>query len=542
MSAVVELGFSAPAVFTGIDRVEKRLSGLDQNVQKFGRRGGAGAGLGNVSMQLQDIAVQMQSGTRASIIFAQQGSQMLSAFGPMGAVAGAVAAVGAALYTSKEAGREAFRVLKQNVDDFDSSMSRLLTGSVSDLVTGLQKVDEQLKQLKQQRTNDSLSMLGKIMPDSLMQKAAGYGLPVYSLEANPEQSRLEKTALENRRDILDQIVKTANQEVSIEEMRASGRGKEADELERKLKLQKTIAEIEAGPSEIQEQLKAAALALNAAEEKRDLLDAQKQIDEQRAKLAFEELDTQGQITELYSRLSAIRAEERQKEAEGTLDQRAALDIEGRRLDLQQQLTQLKSRATQEAERAAQTAKREADEAARANEQRKQAVMSTAQEFKLLEARATGRKRAIDDAEREVAIEQRRDRLMRDNGLNRTEATALATRMQNLQERADNGGRATRIRGVQSERRMSGLSDFYTLQRGPSAFDKLQQSESAFDKLQRTPSAFDQLQQRAAQDRLGPQNARNATEPAPARPLDANEAVNRIITLLPQAMADALTKN
>jgi len=185
MSAVVELGFSAPAVFTGIDRVEKRLSGLDQNVQKFGRRGGAGAGLGNVSMQLQDIAVQMQSGTRASIIFAQQGSQMLSAFGPMGAVAGAVAAVGAALYTSKEAGREAFRVLKQNVDDFDSSMSRLLTGSVSDLVTGLQKVDEQLKQLKQQRTNDSLSMLGKIMPDSLMQKAAGYGLPVYSLEANP---------------------------------------------------------------------------------------------------------------------------------------------------------------------------------------------------------------------------------------------------------------------------------------------------------------------------------------------------------------------
>jgi len=325
-------------------------------------------------------------------------------------------------------------------------------------------------------------------------------------------------------------------------MRASGRGKEADELERKLKLQKTIAEIEAGPSEIQEQLKAAALALNAAEEKRDLLDAQKQIDEQRAKLAFEELDTQGQITELYSRLSAIRAEERQKEAEGTLDQRAALDIEGRRLDLQQQLTQLKSRATQEAERAAQTAKREADEAARANEQRKQAVMSTAQEFKLLEARATGRKRAIDDAEREVAIEQRRDRLMRDNGLNRTEATALATRMQNLQERADNGGRATRIRGVQSERRMSGLSDFYTLQRGPSAFDKLQQSESAFDKLQRTPSAFDQLQQRAAQDRLGPQNARNATEPAPARPLDANEAVNRIITLLPQAMADALTKN
>jgi len=345
-------------------------------------------------------------------------------------------------------------------------------------------------------------------------------------------------------DMVEQALASSTAQARAAALRAQGDDEAADAIERQMALKQKLAKIDAMPvpQYAKDQIKADLETLTAAEEKRDLLDAQKQLDEQRAKLAFEELDTQGQITELYSRLSALRAEERQKEAEGTLDQRAALDIEGRRLDIQQQLTQLKSRATQEAERAAQTAKREADEAARANEQRKQAVMNTAQEFKLLEARATGRKRAIEDAEREVAIEQRRDRLMRDNGLNRAEATALATRMQNLQERADNGGRATRIRGVQSERRMSGLSDFYTLQRGPSAFDKLQQSESAFDKLQRTPSAFDQLQQRAAQDRLGPQNARNATEPAPARPLDANEAVNRILTLLPQLMADALTKN
>jgi hypothetical protein len=541
MSAVVELGFSAAPVFTGIDRVEKRLSGLDQSVQKFGRRGGIGSSLGNVSAQLQDIAVQLQGGTRASLVFAQQGSQMLSAFGPAGAVAGAVAAIGSALWMAKEQGREAFRVLDLEVRTFDSSMSQLLSGSVEDLLTGLQKVDQQLTQLKSQRAEDSTTMLGKMLPDSLMHYAVGFGLPVSSTDANPQRRELENTALENRSRILDQIAANSREEVKIAELRAQGMGKEADAMERSIKLRRTLAGIESGPSELKDRLQSDAIAIAAAEERRDLLEAQKQIEEQRSRLAFDEMSTQRQMAEIGASLHALRVEEYEMETAGTLDQRAALDIEGRRLNLQQQLNQLKNRAAQEAERAAAAAKSEADEAARANDQRRTAVLSTAQEFKLLEARATGRKRAIEDAEREVAIEQRRDRLMRDNGLGKAEAEDLATRMQNMQERADNGGRAGRIRGVQRKRLMGGVTDLYDLQRGPSAFDRLQQSESAFDKLQRTPSAFDLLQDRAAQDRLGPQNARNATEPAPARPIDANEAVNRIITLLPQAMADALTK-
>ena len=540
MSAVVELGFSAPAVFTGIDRVEKRLSGLDQNVQKFGRRGGAGAGLGNVSMQLQDIAVQMQSGTRASIIFAQQGSQMLSAFGPAGAVAGAVAAIGGALYMGAEASKTSFASMMADMEAYRGTLARTLaTIDVENVSGSIDTLTQKITaaQAEQAKLYTSGGQLFNLISETFMG------------DKSAEEKTRELAALQGELgmiygDMVEQALASSAAQARAAALRAQGDDEAADAIERQMALKQKLAKIDAMPvpQYAKDQIKADLETLTAAEEKRDLLNAQKQLDEQRAKLAFEELDTQEQITELYSRLSAIRAEERQKEAEGTLDQRAALEIEGRRLDIQQQLTQLKSRATQEAERAAQTAKREADEAARANEQRKQAVMNTAQEFKLLEARATGRKRAIEDAEREVAIEQRRDRLMRDNGLNRAEATALATRMQNLQERADNGGRATRIRGVQNERRMSGLSDFYDLQRGPSAFDKLQQSESAFDKLQRTPSAFDQLQQRAAQDRLGPQNARNATEPTPSRPIDANEAVNRILTMLPQLMADALTKN
>lgn len=46
----------------------------------------------NLSFQLQDVFVQMESGTDVSRIFAQQGPQIASAFGPAGAVVGVAAA------------------------------------------------------------------------------------------------------------------------------------------------------------------------------------------------------------------------------------------------------------------------------------------------------------------------------------------------------------------------------------------------------------------------------------------------------------------
>lgn len=48
----------------------------------------------NLGFQLQDVAVQLQAGTRASVVFAQQGSQIASIFGPVGAIIGTLAAVG----------------------------------------------------------------------------------------------------------------------------------------------------------------------------------------------------------------------------------------------------------------------------------------------------------------------------------------------------------------------------------------------------------------------------------------------------------------
>lgn len=54
-------------------------------------------GAANLSMQLQDVAVQAQAGTAATTILAQQGPQIASAFGPAGAAFGAVIAFGSLL-------------------------------------------------------------------------------------------------------------------------------------------------------------------------------------------------------------------------------------------------------------------------------------------------------------------------------------------------------------------------------------------------------------------------------------------------------------
>ena len=52
---------------------------------------------GQAGFQIQDATVQLQMGTNAMVVLAQQGSQFAGAFGPQGAVVGAILAVGAAL-------------------------------------------------------------------------------------------------------------------------------------------------------------------------------------------------------------------------------------------------------------------------------------------------------------------------------------------------------------------------------------------------------------------------------------------------------------
>ena len=92
--------------------------------------------------QLQDFAVQMQSGTSFFTAFAQQGSQFAGVFGPMGAVAGAVIAVGSIVagmaYKFFMAGKDvktlddALSDLKDNVSGLSSAFDNLTKGDYFD--------------------------------------------------------------------------------------------------------------------------------------------------------------------------------------------------------------------------------------------------------------------------------------------------------------------------------------------------------------------------------------------------------------------------
>lgn len=104
---------------------------------KSGRLGGALGALGNmsqqtrgrvqnVSFQLADMAVQFQAGTRASVVFAQQGSQIAAAFGPVGAVIGALAAIGipALAFAFASAGSQTIS-FKDALDQAEGSLAKL---------------------------------------------------------------------------------------------------------------------------------------------------------------------------------------------------------------------------------------------------------------------------------------------------------------------------------------------------------------------------------------------------------------------------------
>lgn len=108
-----------------LNRTKKQTSAVQQQF-RFMR-----GGLGQVGHQIQDVAVQLQMGTNAMIVFGQQGSQIASLFGPQGALIGAVLAVGAAISVGltgdvKEA-KNAIKELEDKINDFADNTGILTT-------------------------------------------------------------------------------------------------------------------------------------------------------------------------------------------------------------------------------------------------------------------------------------------------------------------------------------------------------------------------------------------------------------------------------
>lgn len=103
--------------------------------------------------QIQDFIVQVQGGQSALVAFSQQGSQLAGAFGPGGAIVGAVIALGSViagtLITALNGGKNAMDALKDAADEVDKviTISQNGVAALSDKYANLARVNAQVATL-----------------------------------------------------------------------------------------------------------------------------------------------------------------------------------------------------------------------------------------------------------------------------------------------------------------------------------------------------------------------------------------------------------
>jgi hypothetical protein len=146
-NAVLKVTMDSKDFDQGMHRAQKRTKDFENQTKKAqGQLRLMRGGLGQLGHQVQDVAVQLQAGQNAMLVFGQQGSQIASLMGPNGALIGAVLAVGAAIATALlptlfgmgEGMKEAEEHVDDLIDKFDE-----LSGASRDLalLQAKQKID-----------------------------------------------------------------------------------------------------------------------------------------------------------------------------------------------------------------------------------------------------------------------------------------------------------------------------------------------------------------------------------------------------------------
>ncbi len=182
------------------------------------------------AMQVQDIAVGIQGGQKAATIVMQQGTQLLSMFGPQGAIAGAVLGIGTLLVTSLMKGTdeikkmdEASKGLFRNISE--NSAQRDIEGLAKNMEESAIKIAEIRTQLapKQGRVFHTQSSINEMNE---------MGRQIDDLKAS--QVSAEKRILE-----------IATENMKVARLRANGEEDAADALETQLKLKQEMERIDA---------------------------------------------------------------------------------------------------------------------------------------------------------------------------------------------------------------------------------------------------------------------------------------------------------
>lgn len=190
------------------DASSMKLTATASAVDKAGKSmRGMGGIASNLGFQLQDVAVQAQMGTSAFVILGQQGSQLAGAFGPGGAVFGAVlaiaSAIGGVLYASTQKAKTGMIELSEE------SQKRL-----DDIKKKLSDVDEESKaafaQAELGRTNTEYEKLSDLIA-SLTERQKQYGEQIRA-SSNPE---VRKNYQNLYSGVSDQIEQAKKQQIEL---------------------------------------------------------------------------------------------------------------------------------------------------------------------------------------------------------------------------------------------------------------------------------------------------------------------------------------
>lgn len=402
--ATVKFGYDGSALNAGLSDAEKKLQRFSGSMQSTMERSSrrSSAYMGNVAMQVQDIAVQLQSGTRFSTVLAQQGSQILSAFGAGGAVAGGVLAIGGAFWMMGDQATKAFTEAKNASADFNKDLNTtLIDGSMSKLNHSLDQVHKNIRAASDEIKNNlsGTFAFGANIADV-------FGGPSVEERLKQQQDIITASG-EAAVKIANRMLQTSAQDLELAKLRAQGEDKVADARERQMNLAREIANIDEMklPKNVREQLKSDATARVKAEDQR---------------VAMEE----------------AAVEKRKADAEA-------------------------KRAAAERERERERSARQSDELAKKRESIKLSQM----DVEILEAQAKGQTRKVKKME-EFAFVQKRAHDFSAQGMDANAAIELAQREWNARENIDKRKKTGRshIGGVGAKRMMSGgLDEFQRLQ-------------------------------------------------------------------------------
>lgn len=207
-----------------------------------GRIAASGRGMGgtfqNVGYQVQDFAVQVAGGTSALRAFGQQAPQFLGAFGPGGAIAGAVVSVGALIAQIVMATKET-KAASAEADKLADAFSRLAKerrdaffGKLSpeDQVEDLKNQEKALKAQADAAERVRAAMIGSMGLANQMGAfdVVSAGAKIEGVEINPEGGAMRRQAFAER---LAKLSDEAQQKIVDADTKREALGRKRLELE-----------------------------------------------------------------------------------------------------------------------------------------------------------------------------------------------------------------------------------------------------------------------------------------------------------------------